>query len=542
MARPNFHQRPKRPKAFPKAPESLDWNPERVVLYEDQDILVADKPPGWLSATPEGSKENSLFGFLRHYARQQGKPCFILHRLDRSASGLLVFALSERGFGWLKEDFRARSLDRSYLAVAEGIVKGDQEQGRRGTIQSFLREDMKGRVHVVQPRRMGAEDPTARDDAARLAVTHYEVIARGANSTLLRIRMETGRKHQIRVHLASIGHPLVGDLQYGAKTDPFGRLLLHAERMAFRHPDGSGMRTFEKDADAMFYRHVGAEVPRTAGVARWFSESRPSQIPPSKQLNTGWGGVAPWYDQLVDQDGSDHHRDVLIPGTLRLLPPAPKARILDVACGQGVVTRAIAERGADVLGIDVSAELIHSAESRRQGTEQFRVLDARDLSPLTADSFDGAVCVMALMNMDPLSQVLSSLARVMKVGAPLVAVILHPAFRAPRQTSWGEEISSRGPHRYRRVDGYLSPGQEEIVMNPGDVAKGKKPITTWTFHRPLQTYVRSLFEAGFALELLEEWPTLKHGTGTHPKVKEQNRARREIPMFLAFRARRMATE
>jgi hypothetical protein len=75
-------------------------------------------------------------------------------------------------------------------------------------------------------------------------------------------------------------------------------------------------------------------------------------------------------------------------------------------------------------------------------------------------------------------------------------------------------------------------------MNPGDVAKGRRPITTWTFHRPMQTYTRSLFEAGFVLELLEEWPTLRHSTGTNPRIKEENRARREIPMFLAFRARK----
>jgi SAM-dependent methyltransferase len=350
--------------------------------------------------------------------------------------------------------------------------------------------------------------------------------------------METGRKHQIRVHMASIGHPLVGDAQYFAKSDPEGRLMLHAERMAFRHPDGRGVRTFLKEAEPSFYRLVGLDIPKSAGTASMFADRPKRREASAPRLETGWGEVAPWYDQLMDQEGADHHRDVLIPGTLRLLPEDLGPRILDVACGQGVVTRALAQRGGSVLGIDLSPELIQAAEQRRQGKEEYKVLDARDLSALEPASFDGAVCVMALMNMDPLSQVLGGLSRVLMEGAPLVCVLLHPAFRAPRQTSWGDDLNTRSPKRFRRVDGYLSPGQEEIVMNPGDVAKGRRPITTWTFHRPMQTYTRSLFEAGFVLELLEEWPTLRHSTGTNPRIKEENRARREIPMFLAFRARK----
>jgi hypothetical protein len=116
-------------------------------------------------------------------------------------------------------------------------------------------------------------------------------------------------------------------------------------------------------------------------------------------------------------------------------------------------------------------------------------------------------------------------------------VILHPAFRAPRQSSWAWDSDETGRARqYRRVDGYLSPGRVRIVANPGGVAAGEKPIETWTFHRPLEHYVRVLAEAGFAIERLEEWTSLR-SSQPGPRAAEENRARREIPLFLGLRAR-----
>ncbi len=113
-------------------------------------------------------------------------------------------------------------------------------------------------------------------------------------------------------------------------------------------------------------------------------------------------------------------------------------------------------------------------------------------------------------------------------------MILHPAFRAPRQTSWAMERWERGVRHFRRIDGYLSPGQFEIVMNPGAVAKGAKPITTWTFHRPLQHYVRVMARHGLFLDAIEEWPVTRVARDDAAMAHLQ----REIPLFLAFRARR----
>jgi hypothetical protein len=133
--------------------------------------------------------------------------------------------------------------------------------------------------------------------------------------------------------------------------------------------------------------------------------------------------------------------------------------------------------------------------------------------------------------------------------------VLHPAFRAPRQTSWGFDESTANhkfkgkdrddrhhpkhqPHttfrQYRRVDGYLSPAVQDIVMNPGATSKGKSAVVTQTFHRPIQAYVNAFAKAGLLVSALEEWPSAR-SSEPGPKAAEENRIRREIPMFLAIR-------
>src|SRR6185295_14750207 len=181
-------------------------------------------------------------------------------------------------------------------------------------------------------------------------------------------------------------------------------------------------------------------------------------------------------------------------------------------------------------------------------------------------TFDGATCIMALMNMEPLSPVFAGIAAKLRPGGRFVGVILHPAFRAPGQTSWGwsdetdgatkelgdAESRSRGhakdrkrgarergsePRQYRRVDGYLSAAQRDIVMNPGAVASGEAAVTTITFHRPIQAYIRAMAENGLLIDALEEWPSARTSEAG-PRAAEENRARREIPMFLSLRGRK----
>jgi SAM-dependent methyltransferase len=298
--------------------------------------------------------------------------------------------------------------------------------------------------------------------------------------------------------------------------------------------------------------------------------------------DTSWDHVASWYDSLVGEERSDHFEKVIGPGTLRLLRPDSVRRVLDIACGPGSLGRQLAAMGIEAVGVDASPRLIEAARKRSQGgtdrqeprpAARYEVGDARELTALRetleagAGPFDAATCVMALMNIDPLEPVFRGAAGLLREGGALVAVILHPAFRAPGQTSWGWDGDARtmgrskfdpraraghearsplrdtprtgAPGRlrqYRRVDGYLSAGQSPITMNPGKVAHGAAPVTTWTFHRPIQAYVKALADAGFVIESLEEWPSMRQSEPHGARASEENRARREIPMFLGVRA------
>ena len=295
----------------------------------------------------------------------------------------------------------------------------------------------------------------------------------------------------------------------------------------------------------------GADVP-IAGAPKAPPKLHDSKKPvPDK----GWEHVAQWYDTLLEDRVSDHHERVILPGTVRLLNPSPRGegdRILDVACGQGILCRRLADLGARVVGVDASPSLIERAR-KIGGTQrcEYAVADARRLADLNMGTFDAAACVMAIMNIEPTGPVFAGVAKLLNPGGRFVIVMLHPAFRSPGQTAWGWSSAETPAHvkgerrapymppapskQFRRVDGYLSPGQREIVMNPGAVAAGKPPVVTLTFHRPIQTYITSLAEAGLRVDALEEWASVRTSQ-PGPKAAEENRARREIPMFLAIRA------
>ena len=523
------------------------------IVHEDRDLIVVDKPAGLLSvAAPGEKKKYSVFDTLKAMARSRGgreARVYVIHRLDQEASGLLVFAKTERAFSVLKEDFRSKRVHRLYQAVVEGTLLPDAPGEAMGTIQSLIRERPDGSVESLPA--LSSVAPAPEDggtEIPRLAITHYRVLARGNERTLAQVRLETGRKHQIRIHMASIGHAITGDPRYGKAGGPLGRLGLHATELGFRHPGTGETVKFASPAPTTFWRAAGADAPADRGPRTVVAPT-----PTRERVATGsWDHVAQWYDGLIEDRGSDLYSTVIMPGSLGLLAPKPGDRVLDLACGQGVLCRSLAAIGAKVTGVDGSPQLIEAARSRG-GPIEYAVGDARELAPLSLRDFDAVACIMALMNIDPLEPVIRGSADALKPGGRFVAVILHPAFRAPGQTRWGwdEGEDSHAANRtrrpgppgrrehvglqYRRVDGYLTHGMREIVMNPGEVAAGQEPVMTLTYHRPLQSYVRLLKDSGLLIESIEEWPssrTSKPG----PRAHEENRARREIPMFLAISA------
>ncbi|MEW6499932.1 MAG: RluA family pseudouridine synthase [Thermodesulfobacteriota bacterium] len=194
--------------------------PGLPVVYEDDALIVIIKPAGLLSIATEKEKQRTAYYRLNAHFKERHATAriFVVHRLDRDTSGLLVFAKDEAVKKALQEQWP--QVEKRYVAVVEG-VPGEP----RGTISSCLRESKSLRVHTVRGKGEG-----------KLSVTHYAVREAGPEYALLDIAITTGRKNQIRVHLADLGHPVAGDKKYGATSDPVGRLALHAAFLAFTHP------------------------------------------------------------------------------------------------------------------------------------------------------------------------------------------------------------------------------------------------------------------------------------------------------------------
>src|SRR5688572_26036120 len=263
--------------------------------------------------------------------------------------------------------------------------------------------------------------------------------------------------------------------------------------------------------------------------------SKQRERPAPAGPRTDWGDVAEWYDRLVGDAGSEYHQHVVIPGVLRLLAPKPGDTMIDIASGQGVLSRALHERGVRMTGVDAAAGLIRAARERGPADIDYHVGDARELTRFPSTSFDAAACVLAIQNIHPIQPVFDGVAWLLKPMGRFVLVMMHPAFRGPKETSWGWDAEQK--IQYRRVDRYLIPRKTPITTHPG-----KSPdVYTWTFHKPIEQYVRSLRNAGMLVDAMEEWPSHKTST-SGPRAAAENAARKEIPMFLAIRTLNVAPQ
>lgn len=202
------------------------------VCYADDDFAIVDKPAGLVTHPAPGNWQGTLMnGLLHRFARSRDLPrAGIVHRLDRDTSGLLACALSERGFASLSRQLAERSIQRLYLAVMP------MPPTRDGTIEAPIGRDPRDRLRMA----VLADGQTG----AKPARTDWTVLSEAGGMALVRCRLHTGRTHQIRVHFASIGCPLIGDAVYGGQTRRFARQALHAWRLRLDHPDGSGERSF----------------------------------------------------------------------------------------------------------------------------------------------------------------------------------------------------------------------------------------------------------------------------------------------------------
>ncbi len=190
-----------------------------ALVHIDDHLIVVDKPTSLLTVATEGERTRTAFAILLDHlqARGLGRP-HVVHRLDRETSGLLLFARSNEVRDRLQSQWSA--VVKTYLGVVEDVPRPPE-----GTVRSQLAEGKNLRVRKV-------DDPTH----SKLAVTRYKVVEKNGANALVELVLETGRKHQIRVHMADLGCPIIGDRAYGAKTDPAKRLGLHAWRLEFQHP------------------------------------------------------------------------------------------------------------------------------------------------------------------------------------------------------------------------------------------------------------------------------------------------------------------
>lgn len=255
----------------------------------------------------------------------------------------------------------------------------------------------------------------------------------------------------------------------------------------------------------------------------------------NNQHKTSWQGVSGWYKDLTKNKGHYFHEHVVVPGVLRLLNIQQDDNLLDLACGTGVLGRAV-PKNISYVGIDIVKGLVEEAK-RQDKSEHHKYLQGdvtqiffgirEDKGITEQKKFSKVTCLLAIQNIENSGSVFTNVSRFIQPGGIFILVLNHPAFRIPRQTSWG--IDEQSKLQYRRVNRYLSPIKIPISMHPG---KGHNSPLTWSFHEPISFYVNSLSSAGFVITAMEEWASDKESEGRFGKM--ENRARAEIPLFLTI--------
>lgn len=202
------------------------------IIYEDKEILVINKPAKLLTVGTEKEKERTLYHEVREYIRKKNQKIFIVHRLDKDTSGIVLFAKNEQLKLLLQRDWN--KYKREYIAVVEGHLKN-----KKDTIKVYLKENSIHYVYVA--------------DSGVGAITNYEVLKENSSSSLVKIDIKTGRKNQIRASFAYLGNPIMGDKKYESKKNSLGRLGLHASKLVIKHPIKNKEMVFSCDAPKTFY-------------------------------------------------------------------------------------------------------------------------------------------------------------------------------------------------------------------------------------------------------------------------------------------------
>ena len=226
------------------AKEATGLKSSRVsVLFEDDYLVVVNKSEGVLSVATDKQEDYTAFRVVLNHLKKQSRSnrLYVVHRLDRETSGVLIFAKQKEAQMLMQRNWQRDVKSKVYYAIVEGVVEKDS-----GEIRTWLNEDPKSK-------KVYSSDF---DNGGMESVTRYEVVRRLNGYTFLKVLLLTGRKNQIRVHMQSIGHPIIGDKKYGGSTSPIGRIGLHASSITFRHPITTKLMTFEAELPEKMARFV----------------------------------------------------------------------------------------------------------------------------------------------------------------------------------------------------------------------------------------------------------------------------------------------
>lgn len=192
------------------------------IVFEDDYLVVVDKEAGLLSIATEREKRDTAYSIVSNYIKKEDREAriFVLHRLDRETSGLMMFAKNEKIQEIMQKKWDELITARTYQAIVEGKIDPNE-----GTVISWLTENKNFKMFS-----------SPKDNGGQKSITHYKTLASNKRYSLLSLKLDTGRKNQIRVHLESLGHPIIGDKKYGSNHNPLKRMALHAYELTFIHP------------------------------------------------------------------------------------------------------------------------------------------------------------------------------------------------------------------------------------------------------------------------------------------------------------------
>lgn len=227
--------------ALEKPLEKINYHGLKII-FEDEHLIVIDKKEGMLSIATDRVKDNTAYSILSKHVKRfdPRNKIFVIHRLDRETSGIMMFAKSPEVQKAVQETWGPETKERHYVAVVQGVMRPAE-----GTYSSYLVESKALKMHSTRDETKGV-----------FAQTHYETMKANKYFTMLKVYLETGRKNQIRVHMHDLGFPIVGDEKYGATKNPMGRLGLHAFSLSFQHPVSQEYMSFESEMPEAFMKVV----------------------------------------------------------------------------------------------------------------------------------------------------------------------------------------------------------------------------------------------------------------------------------------------